>query len=182
MQETRVWSQVRKIPWWREWLPTQNSCLENSSDRRAWWATVHGIAKSWTRLSTSAHQPIIPHRNLPRSLLIWEKPSPAPSLQRTCPGINPPPLQAQIYSSYYSQWKSQCPVLTWLRTPMQTPLLSAPAPRPGQDAKRQEKDTSAPTVACGVSFPVSCTSGGSYPAHAPWLWRPFLCSFQPTSG
>ena len=29
----------------------QYSCLENSMDRRAWWATVHGVAKSWTRLS-----------------------------------------------------------------------------------------------------------------------------------
>ena len=27
------------------------SCLENPVDRRAWWATVHGVAKSWTRLS-----------------------------------------------------------------------------------------------------------------------------------
>ena len=30
----------------------QYSCLENSIDRGAWWATVHGVAKSWTRLST----------------------------------------------------------------------------------------------------------------------------------
>ena len=29
----------------------QYSCLENSMDREAWWATVHGVAKSWTRLS-----------------------------------------------------------------------------------------------------------------------------------
>ena len=29
----------------------QYSCLENSIDRGAWWATVHGVAKSWTRLS-----------------------------------------------------------------------------------------------------------------------------------
>ena len=27
-----------------------NSCLENPMDRGAWWATVHGIAKSWTQL------------------------------------------------------------------------------------------------------------------------------------
>ena len=26
--------------------PFQCSCLENSMDRRAWWATVHGVAKS----------------------------------------------------------------------------------------------------------------------------------------
>ena len=31
--------------------PLQYSCLENSMNRGAWWATVHGIAKSWTRLS-----------------------------------------------------------------------------------------------------------------------------------
>ena len=31
--------------------PLQDSCLENSMDRGAWWATVHGVAKSWTWLS-----------------------------------------------------------------------------------------------------------------------------------
>ena len=29
----------------------QYSCLENSIDRGAWWATVHGVTKSWARLS-----------------------------------------------------------------------------------------------------------------------------------
>ena len=29
----------------------QYSCLENPTDVRAWWAAVHGVAKSWTRLS-----------------------------------------------------------------------------------------------------------------------------------
>ena len=29
----------------------QYSCLENPMDGGAWWATVHGVAKSWTRLS-----------------------------------------------------------------------------------------------------------------------------------
>ena len=28
------------------------SCLENSMDRGAWWDIIHGVAKSWTRLST----------------------------------------------------------------------------------------------------------------------------------
>ena len=27
------------------------SCLENPMDRGVWWATVHGITKSWTWLS-----------------------------------------------------------------------------------------------------------------------------------
>ena len=30
--------------------PLQYSCLENPMDREAWWATVHGVAKSRTRL------------------------------------------------------------------------------------------------------------------------------------
>ena len=31
--------------------PLQHSCLENPMDRGAWRAIVHGITKSWTRLS-----------------------------------------------------------------------------------------------------------------------------------
>ena len=39
--------------------PLQYSCLENSTDRGAWRATVHGVSKSWTqlkRLSTHTHK------------------------------------------------------------------------------------------------------------------------------
>ena len=34
----------------RKGMATQNqySCLENSIIIRAWWATGHGVAKSWT--------------------------------------------------------------------------------------------------------------------------------------
>ena len=31
--------------------PLQYSCLENPMDGGAWWAVVHGVAKSWTRLN-----------------------------------------------------------------------------------------------------------------------------------
>ena len=31
--------------------PLQYSCLENPMDRRAWWATIRGVTKSWIRLS-----------------------------------------------------------------------------------------------------------------------------------
>ena len=31
--------------------PFQYSCLGNPKDRGAWWATVHGVVKSWTQLS-----------------------------------------------------------------------------------------------------------------------------------
>ena len=35
--------------------PLQDSCLENPMDRGAWWATVYGVTKSWTWLSTHTH-------------------------------------------------------------------------------------------------------------------------------
>ena len=41
---------VEKIPWIRKWHP-QYSCLENPMDGGAWWAAVHGVARSQTRLS-----------------------------------------------------------------------------------------------------------------------------------
>ena len=47
---TRVGPWVGKIPWRRAWPPLQYSCLENPVDRRAWWATVYRVAKSWTWL------------------------------------------------------------------------------------------------------------------------------------
>ena len=31
--------------------PLQYSCLESPTDRGAWQATVHGVAKSWIRLN-----------------------------------------------------------------------------------------------------------------------------------
>ena len=36
--------------------PLQYSCLENSVDREAWWATVRGVAKSRTGLRTPVYE------------------------------------------------------------------------------------------------------------------------------
>ena len=36
--------------------PLQGSCLENSMKRGAWWATAHGVAKSWTGLKLLSMQ------------------------------------------------------------------------------------------------------------------------------
>ena len=46
-----------RSPGERNGNPLQCSCLENPMGRGAWEATVHGVAKSWTRLSdfTSFH-------------------------------------------------------------------------------------------------------------------------------
>ena len=37
--------------WYQNGNPLQYSCLENPMDREGWWATVHGITKSWTWLN-----------------------------------------------------------------------------------------------------------------------------------
>ena len=52
MQETWVLSLGWEDPLEKEMVTHfQDSCLENSMDRGAWRATVHGVAKSQTRLS-----------------------------------------------------------------------------------------------------------------------------------
>ena len=59
MQETRemwVWSLGQEDPLEKgNGNPLQYSCLENPMDRGAWRATVHGVAKSQTWLSTHTH-------------------------------------------------------------------------------------------------------------------------------
>ena len=39
-----------RSPGGRHGYPLQYPCLENPVDRGAWWATVHGVSESWTRL------------------------------------------------------------------------------------------------------------------------------------
>ena len=46
MQSINPW--VRKTPGGGISNPPQYSCLEKPMDRGAWWATVHGVAKSQT--------------------------------------------------------------------------------------------------------------------------------------
>ena len=63
-------SQVGKIASGEEMAsPLQYSCLEDPKDRGSWWATVHGVAKSWTRLSVHAHTHT--HRHTHTSWIQW---------------------------------------------------------------------------------------------------------------
>ena len=82
--------------------PLQHSCLENPMDRGAWWATVHGVAKSWTWLSD----------------LAWmhAKPPPPPSPNKvTCWGTGWLGLEHRNlggeYSSPHSQHRLLSPIL-----------------------------------------------------------------------
>ena len=42
---------IGKVPWREVALHSIESGVENSMGRGAWWATVHGVSKSRTRLS-----------------------------------------------------------------------------------------------------------------------------------
>ena len=46
---------LRKSPGGGHDNPFQYSCLENSVDRGGWWAIVHGVTKSQTRLKGLKH-------------------------------------------------------------------------------------------------------------------------------
>ena len=50
--------------------PLQYSCLGNPMDRGAWWATVYGVAKSWTRLSMHTHSQAHTYMKF-KEILIW---------------------------------------------------------------------------------------------------------------
>ena len=55
MQETQVRSPTQEDPLDKEMATHSSYCLENPMDRGAWWATVHGVTKSWTWLSDFTH-------------------------------------------------------------------------------------------------------------------------------
>ena len=46
-----AWKHLVGIPGEGNDIPLQYSCLENPMDGGAWWAAVHGVVKSRTRLS-----------------------------------------------------------------------------------------------------------------------------------
>jgi len=50
VREVGLISGLGRSPGEKHGNPVQYSCLENPMDTGAWWATVHGVTKSWTRL------------------------------------------------------------------------------------------------------------------------------------
>ena len=44
------------MPWRKECLPTQHSCLENPMDRRAWQAIVHSVSKESDMTERQQHR------------------------------------------------------------------------------------------------------------------------------
>ena len=74
MPSAVTWLQLEIIIGEGNGTPLQYSCLENPMDGGAWWAAVHGVAKSQTRLkrlsssssssSPSIHPPIYPLKSI----------------------------------------------------------------------------------------------------------------------
>ena len=56
--------------------PLQDSCLENSMDRGALWATVPGVANSWTQLSDSHTLIIISSKIMAARQELYQNPNP----------------------------------------------------------------------------------------------------------
>ena len=54
--------------------PLQYSCLENSVDRGAWWAAVHGVTQSWTRLKWLSMHALEKEMATHSSILAWRIP------------------------------------------------------------------------------------------------------------
>ena len=98
------------------------SCLENPTDREAWWAPVHRVTRSWTRLkrlSMDAHTPIwyIPdHRSPPPSSTVWVLHP--PHCRAACPEVQLPPNPIDLHNFMQFPNSSGWPVLssftTWL--------------------------------------------------------------------
>ena len=94
MQETWVWSLDQEDPLEEEMAC---SCLENPMDRGAWQATVHGVAKSRTQLSTFTSG------NIPTHLATWhEQNIPQPSSRFHSqyvmwPVLRPPAIMSEFY-------------------------------------------------------------------------------------
>ena len=50
-KKTLIWKDICTLIGEGDGTPLQYSCLENPMDGGAWRAAVHGVARSWTRLS-----------------------------------------------------------------------------------------------------------------------------------
>ena len=149
----------------------QYSCLENPMGRGAWWATVHGVAKSWTRLCMHPHKllrtvsplsPIFsPSGRDTHSLLLTHTPSPSYSWSQSqslyCASQYAHPLfhtlshtsSAVCFAGVLVQEQRGTSLLLvpvkWCVEPRQTRLS-----RPHEDAAEPAPVLSWPNTACSL--------------------------------
>ena len=79
--------ELKRSPGVGNGTPLQYSCLKNSMVRGAWQATIHGVAKSQTQLSTHTHTMQQPHSSgyIQRKLSFEKIHGPQFSLQHYLP-------------------------------------------------------------------------------------------------
>ena len=98
--------------------PLQYPCLENPMEGGAWWATVHGVAKSRTRLSDFTYFLLTSSLDFPggsdgrASAYNSRDPGSIPGLGRSSGGGNGNPLQ---YSWKSHGWRSVVGYCPWGR-------------------------------------------------------------------
>ena len=98
--------------------PLQYSGLENPMDGEAWWAAVHGVTRSWTRLSDftstfhfhALKEAMAPHSSVLAWWILWtEEPGGLPSMGSHRVGHDWSNLAAaaaaNIYGSCMSPWE-----------------------------------------------------------------------------
>ena len=97
----------------RQWQPTPVLCLENPMDGGAWWAAVHGVAKSWTQLSdftfTLHFHALEKETATHSSVLAWRIPGGLPSLGSHRVGHDWSDLAAAAAVSLVVEWVSRPP-------------------------------------------------------------------------
>ena len=85
--------------------PLQYSCQENSMDRGAWWAMVHGVTKSWTQLKWLSRQHVIAkHLSLYFCCCCWPH-HVACEILVPWPGIKPVPHAVEVQS--FNHWTTR---------------------------------------------------------------------------
>ena len=139
--------------------PLQYSCLENSMEGQAWWAAVHGVAKSWTRLSNFTSLSLRVCKKYHNKALFFKKVISFPqytenfsSVAQLCPTLAT--LWTVAYQASPSMGFSRQE--NWSGLPFPSPEdLPDPGIEPGSPALEAEALTSEPLVCCNKIATVS---------------------------
>ena len=179
---------VGKVPWRGHGYSLQHSCLENPMDRGARWATVHGIAKSRTRLKqlsytvswgstiTTQHLEINPLHAAKawdggrllrkgRVVLIWVETCSEPMLF-SCPTVPrvAPCVKPDVVPGHHADLKPRL----CLKLALECVGLTFIVPEPWGEEKAKAKQIHKPRIFYSVCVLVALL--------CPTLWDPMDCS------
>ena len=130
VKDTGSNTELERFPGGGHGNPFQYSCLENPTDRGAWWATVYRVTKSWTWLKRV---------NVHTRILVTAKcgsegkaRAPSPTLQFLILLVNPTTLGWSLLTvssafhtySYVSSAHIDAPKSRWLASLMGHPRVS----------------------------------------------------------